>query len=265
MTKNVSPGREIRNTLKGKTAFVTGATGLLGGEVAKEFARRGAKVILHYHSHVRKALELELAMKMLGTEVFIVQADYSRSLDMRDLVRTVNAQVDHIDFLVHTAGICRRQSAGDPGGETERAAIDRINQIGPIEITLGLEEKHRPGDVILFVGSSGEDTRWERAGASDEAKNGLHHFAAHYADAANQRGVRCIYYLPGVVRDEERQDAFGSRKREAMLRIGQVEPLNPVQVARNIVSSMMNEPIGGVEDAFEGHMLIRRDGYRIEA
>jgi len=47
--------------------------------------------------------------------------------------------------------------------------------------------------------------------------------------------------------------------------LGQAEPLHPAHVARNIVSTLVNEPISGVEDVYEGNMLVRRDGYRIDA
>ena len=87
MTTNESIGRGIKSSLKGKTAFVTGVTGILGSEVAKEFARRGARLILHYNRHVRKAIELELALKMIGAEVTLVQADFTDPMDVRELIR----------------------------------------------------------------------------------------------------------------------------------------------------------------------------------
>jgi NAD(P)-dependent dehydrogenase (short-subunit alcohol dehydrogenase family) len=121
LTKDQSIGRTTKKSLHGKVAFITGVTGLLGGEVAKEFARRGARLILHYNSHVRRAIELELALKMIGADVVMVQADYSQPLDMRDLVRAVNAQAEHIDFLVHTAGICRKTMPPAPMPEAERS------------------------------------------------------------------------------------------------------------------------------------------------
>jgi NAD(P)-dependent dehydrogenase (short-subunit alcohol dehydrogenase family) len=263
LTNNETVGREIKKTLKGKVAFVTGVTGVLGGEVAKEFARRGARLILHYNSHVRKAIELELAMKMIGADVVMVQADYSQPLDMRDLIRTVNAQAERIDFLVHTAGICRRTAPPMPVPEQERSLMNQINQIAPIEITLGLEGIHSHGAVILYIGSSVEDIRWESSVVYGESKKGLHHFAARYADAATRRGVRSIYYLPGVVEDAGSHDVYGTRNKEAMILLGQEAPLHAARVARNIVSSVVNEPIFGVEDSFEGNMLVRRDGYRI--
>ena len=117
--------------------------------------------------------------------------------------------------------------------------------------------------MIVYVGSAVEDFPWEGASVCGESKKGLHHFASQYADAANRRGIRSIYYLPGVFRDEARQELYGRRQQEALLRLGQAEPLHPAHVARNIVSSVANEQVFGVDDVFEGHMLVRRDGYRV--
>ncbi len=262
-SNNATIGREIRQSLKGKVAFITGVTGVLGGEVAKEFARRGARLILHYNSRIRKAIELELALKMTGADVTIVQADYSQSLDLRDLVHIVSTQVDRIDYLVHTAGICRKFRQQPPMPDPESDAMNRINQIAPIEITLGLEEKSMNGSVILYVGSAIEDFQWHGAGYYGESKSGLHHFAAQYADTANRRGIRTIYYMPGVFHEEARADVRRTLEQEALLKLGQTELLRPSHVARNIVSSMVNEQVHGVDDAYEGRMLVRRDGYRV--
>ncbi len=264
-TAQEATGREFKRSLKGKTAFITGVTGILGSEVAKEFARRGARLILHYNRHIRKAIELELALKMIGAEVTLVQADFAQPVDMRDLIRSVNAQVDRIDFLVHTVGVCRKNLPAVPMTQDERFTMNQINQVAPVEITLGLEDKNVRGAVILYIGSAVEDIRWECAAVCGEAKKGLHHFAARYADAATRRGVKSIYYLPGVLRMPDDNDVYGARQREALMSLGQTEPLHPAHVARNIVSSVVNEPISGVEDVYEGNMLVRRDGYRIDA
>jgi len=100
---------------------------------------------------------------------------------MRDMIRSVNAQADRIDFLVHTVGVCRRDTAPEPMSEDERFAMNEINQIAPSEITLGLEEKNVSGPVILSIGSAVEDIRWECAAVYGDAKKGFHHFAARYA------------------------------------------------------------------------------------
>lgn len=269
MTQATTIGRRNQKSLDGKVAFVTGATGILGTEVAKEFARRGARLILQYHSRVRKALELELALKMMGADVVVVQADYANGLDVKNLVHTVNSHVDSIDYLVHAAGICKNSPAltllptTDTAPESDPNARNRINQIAPIELTLGLEEKHAKCTVILYVGSAFEDYLWDGADLFGESKTGLHHFAARYADAVNRRGIRSIYYLPGVLHEEGKKNVCGIPKQEVLLKLGQPELLHPTRVARNIVSSVANEDVFGVADVYEGSMLVRRDGYRI--
>jgi NAD(P)-dependent dehydrogenase (short-subunit alcohol dehydrogenase family) len=255
--------RHTKKSLAGKVAFVTGATGIVGCDVAKELARRGAKLILHYNNHVRKACELELGLRMLGADVTMIQADYTQPGDMKELLQGVLSHTDHLDYLIHTAGICRSGDASEPITDTEQRRINRVNQLAPIEITLGLESIIKTGTVILFMGSPVEDAPIEGTLVYGESKKGLHHFAARYAESARRQGVRSIYYLPGVVRNSVSHIQFGQASSEEMLILGQKSLLEPAKVARNVVASVIQEPLVEVADAYEGSMLVRRDGYSL--
>jgi 3-oxoacyl-[acyl-carrier protein] reductase len=56
---------------------VTGATGELGGVIARTLADRGADVALHYHSNADKAAELCAEIDGMGRRSCAVQGDVS--------------------------------------------------------------------------------------------------------------------------------------------------------------------------------------------
>jgi 3-oxoacyl-[acyl-carrier protein] reductase len=67
----------LSQNLSGQVALVTGATGELGGAIARTLAERGADIVVHYHSNATKAAELCTEIDSMGRRSFAVQGDVS--------------------------------------------------------------------------------------------------------------------------------------------------------------------------------------------
>ena len=93
--------------LRGHTAIITGASGMLGRVIARTFAECGANLILHYHKNKDEAIALGNALRsQTGRRVLTVQADITNAasvLAMRDTVAA--SSVGMPDILVHNAVI----------------------------------------------------------------------------------------------------------------------------------------------------------------
>ena len=90
--------------LTGKTALVTGATGGIGGEIAKALHAAGATVVL---SGTREAVLQDLAQQ-LGGRTFAVPANLADAESVDSLLaRAEEAAGAGIDILVANAGITR--------------------------------------------------------------------------------------------------------------------------------------------------------------
>jgi 3-oxoacyl-[acyl-carrier protein] reductase len=89
--------------LKGKKALVTGATGGIGGAIAKALHKQGAVVGLSGRNEEKlKALAAEL-----GAGAFVFAADLSKSEAIEALVKQAEEQLGRIDILVNNAGLTR--------------------------------------------------------------------------------------------------------------------------------------------------------------
>jgi 3-oxoacyl-[acyl-carrier protein] reductase len=89
--------------LAGKTALVTGASGGIGGEIARALHQRGATVTLS--GTRREALEALAAE--LGERAHVVVADLGEPADVEALVPAAEAAMGSLDILVNNAGLTR--------------------------------------------------------------------------------------------------------------------------------------------------------------
>lgn len=89
--------------LTGKSALVTGATGGIGGAVAKALHQQGAHIAIS--GTRREALEALAAE--LGERVHIVTANLSDKDSVEALIPAAEAALGQVDILVNNAGVTR--------------------------------------------------------------------------------------------------------------------------------------------------------------
>lgn len=93
--------------LQGKIAVVTGASRGIGRAIALELGRRGATVIINYHSSPDAAQSVLDELKALGTDGMIMQANVSDEEQVTALFKAVIDTYKRIDILVNNAGVTR--------------------------------------------------------------------------------------------------------------------------------------------------------------
>jgi len=89
--------------LTGKTALVTGASGGIGGAIAKALHRQGAAVVLSG----TRAEALEALKSELGERAYAAVCDLADTASVEALPKAAEAAAGPIDILVNNAGITR--------------------------------------------------------------------------------------------------------------------------------------------------------------
>ena len=89
--------------LTGKTALVTGATGGIGGAIARALHANGAVVAISG----RRADMLDSLAGQLGGRVHVLPCNLAERPEVDDLVPGAEAAMGHLDILVNNAGITR--------------------------------------------------------------------------------------------------------------------------------------------------------------
>jgi 3-oxoacyl-[acyl-carrier protein] reductase len=91
--------------LNNKVILVTGASRGIGAAVAKNLAERGAKIIVNYAGGLQAAEETVNAIINAGGDAIAVQADVSKSDEVKAMFDQAIAHYVKIDVLVNNAGI----------------------------------------------------------------------------------------------------------------------------------------------------------------
>ena len=92
-------------TLKGKTAIITGSSYGIGKGIAKLLAKEGIKVIINYSKSEEKALQVVSEIENEGGIALAVKADVSQSEEVGKLIGTCLRDFGRLDILINNAGI----------------------------------------------------------------------------------------------------------------------------------------------------------------
>jgi glucose 1-dehydrogenase len=101
----VMPSCEIRRTLSGQKALVTGASSGIGKGVALALGRAGADVVVNYVARPEQAEEVVAAIRKDGGNAYAYQADISQEDQVQAMFARMIADLGTIDILVNNAGL----------------------------------------------------------------------------------------------------------------------------------------------------------------
>jgi 3-oxoacyl-[acyl-carrier protein] reductase len=97
----------VSKRFEGKAALVTGASRGIGRAIALRLAREGANIVVNYNTQAEAAASVADAIRALGRQVSVVQADVARQPDVERLLESALQGFSRIDVVVNNAGITR--------------------------------------------------------------------------------------------------------------------------------------------------------------
>ncbi|MBD0394451.1 MAG: SDR family oxidoreductase [Microcoleus sp. C1-bin4] len=109
-------------SLAGKVAVVTGASRGIGRAIALRLSQEGASVVVNYARGAEQAKDLVSAIEAAGGKALAVQADVSKTAEIRDLFDRTQETYSQIDILVNNAGV----TFNKPVAEVTEAEFDNI-------------------------------------------------------------------------------------------------------------------------------------------
>ena len=213
--------------LTGKAALVTGASGGIGGAIARALHRQGAIVTLSG----TRAEALEQLKVSLGERAHVVAARMDDASDIERLAKEAEAAMGKLDILVNNAGITRdnlalrmKDADWDEVIETNLRSVFRLSRA-----VLRPMMKARWGRIINItsvVGASGNPGQANYAAA----KAGIVGMSKSLAQELGSRNITVNCVAPGFI-DTDMTRALAEEHKTALLaqiplgRLGQPEEI----------------------------------------
>ncbi len=143
------------SNLNEKVALVAGGAKNLGGLISRNFAKDGAKVVVHYHSAAAEsdANDTVKAIKEGGGEAIALQGDLTKAANVSTLFEQAKAEFGGIDIAVNTVGKVLRK----PIIETTEEEYDQMMDINAKSAYFFIKEAglhlNNNGKIITIVTS----------------------------------------------------------------------------------------------------------------
>ncbi|MET0366551.1 MAG: 3-oxoacyl-[acyl-carrier-protein] reductase [Methylobacterium sp.] len=199
--------------LTGRKALVTGATGGLGGAIARGLHAAGATVALSG----TRAEALEALAAELGDRTAIVPANLADTASVEALVPAAEAAIGPLDILVNNAGITRDNLFMRMKDE-EWDSVIAVNLTAAFRLSRAAVKgmmRRRYGRIIgigSVVGTTGNPGQGNYAAA----KAGLVGLTKALAGEVASRGITVNCIAPGFIASPM-TDALNEKQREGIL------------------------------------------------
>ena len=199
--------------LSGRTALVTGATGGIGGAIAKALQAQGAAVAI---SGTRREV-LDVLAAEIGERVHVLPCNLADKDEVEGLVPKAEAAMGQLDILVANAGITRDNLFVQMKDEEWEQVID-VNLTATFRLTRAALKgmmRRRFGRIIgitSVVGVTGNPGQGNYTASKAGMIAMLKSVAAEYA----RRGVTANCVAPGFIATPM-TDKLNEKQREAIL------------------------------------------------
>ena len=219
----------MNQTLKNKSALVTGGSRGIGAAIVKRLASKGANVTLTYSNSPDRANEVVKAAQASGVRSLAIQADSADASAVVTAVERTVSELGGIDILVNNAGIL----ITGPLEDFKLADFDRtlaINVRAVFVATQAAVKHMKDGGRIINIGSTNaERMPFAGGGVYAMSKSALQGLVQGLARDLGPRGITINNVQPGPVNTEMNPEdgefAVMLKKVNALPRYGTAEEI----------------------------------------
>jgi len=183
-----------------RVAIVTGASGSIGGAIARELARDGVAVVVAYHNNGAGASSVAAQVTADGGRAVTVPVDVTQRSSVESLVDTCTSRYGRLDILVNNAGVMRRGKFLDVSDDDWDVTLG-TNLKGYFlcgQAAARVMVTQRSG-VIVNVSSTNDTIATEGCTAYAVAKGGVRLLTRQMAVELASYGIRVNSVAPGMV------------------------------------------------------------------
>jgi len=189
-----------------KTVWITGASSGIGEALTKEFAARGARVILSG----RRVEELQRVARAAGGETLVLPFEATDYAVLPGAVEKALGWKGGVDILVNNAGVSQRSLALDTSFDVYRRIME-IDFFAPLRLTqlvLPSMVERKSGQIVIISSVAGKVGAPLRTAYSAAKHACIGYYDALRAEVEKAYGIGVVVVTPGSVNTDVAKNAL---------------------------------------------------------
>ena len=196
---------KLRNKIfEGKRCIITGATGGLGKQIAKEFAQAGCNLFLTSRSNEKlEVLKNELKIENQEIEIFYSSSDLTKNESIINLIKIIREKFSSIDILINCAGNFPVKSLSESTIEEYDSCMN-LNVRAPFVLSKEFSKdmiKNKWGRIVN-IASSGAYNGLKNTVIYRSSKHALLGLSRSLTNELKEFNVRTYCFSPGPMKTE---------------------------------------------------------------
>lgn len=192
------------DTLKGKTAIVTGSSSGIGKAIALLFAKEGARLAVTYHSGEERAKAVIAEIEKNGGTAKAYHIDVADEAQVKTLFEQVDRDFGDVDILVNNAGVNGSNTPVEDMTTEQWDSVIKIDLYGPFFCCrefLQMKKRYKTykGSRIINMSSIHQHVNVPGNANYNAAKAGIRNLAYTMALELADRELTVNNIAPGMI------------------------------------------------------------------
>jgi 3-oxoacyl-[acyl-carrier protein] reductase len=241
----------MTESLRGRTAVITGGSRGIGAAISRALAEAGAAVAINYRERADSANDLADELRKTGVSAITVQADVSQADAVANLVEVVKSELGSIDILINNAGIAITRGIDNlsEADFDQTIAVNLKSVFLCTQAVLPMMRGKKWGRIVNI--SSGAARGAGAIGPHYNAsKAGVEGLTRGYAARLVKEGITVNAVAPSLIETDMMKDQENLVSRIPLGRFGKAE-----EVAQAVMMLLDNSYMTGQTVAMSGGMV----------